>query len=661
MRTEFHHLCLLIFTLLISGLISAQNDPVVLSAQQPEQQINEAEFLADPNLEWTIQDILAADSADIFQPYGPDNAGYSDTVRNYWVRFSLHNTDSFDREWLLNFDDWSYVTLHRVDDDGRIYTRETGHLMSYLQRHYPFANDNNILIHLEERATETYYVLLQSRPDHIIRPSDLGFKVSLRSVQDRNDSRHKQIISIFIGIYAMMFLYNLFVFISIRDVAYVYYLIYILGATYMTLNNAGFSVSIVGSVFEDFPLWRGTVESIVSAMNSAVAILFTMAFLRTKKNLPFWHKILRYALLLIVIMLIGANVNFEAFAPLIYLSAILIIILFVIVGVRGIRKKVPSAQYYLLAYIFSIAGTMTLALALLGVLPLNDFTFNYSSPTGYTLQLLFFSFALADKINVLKTANEEKQARIIEHLRENEQLQTKVTRELEEKVTVRTHEIVKQKEIIQEEKEKSEKLLYNILPQTVARELIDTGSTKPARFDEVSVLFTDFVDFTHISASIPPDKLVHELNEIFFMFDDIVEDTGLEKIKTIGDSYMAVSGLPIKREDHAVRCVRAAMEMIACVVKRNKESAIKWDLRIGIHTGPVVAGVVGKKKFTFDLWGDTVNMASRMESAGVPGKVNVSAYTFDLIRNAYKCTYRGKVSIKGKGDIDMYLVDEPVE
>jgi class 3 adenylate cyclase len=355
--------------------------------------------------------------------------------------------------------------------------------------------------------------------------------------------------------------------------------------------------------------------------------------------------------------LIGTNLAFDVFKPIAALLMMFILIAFVIVGIKSVLKKVPSAPFYLLAYVFSIAGTAVLALVVLGVLPMNDFTFSYSMPTGHALQILFFSFALANRINVLKKSNEENQKRIIEHLKENERLQMRVTEELEEKVAQRTTEIVKQKEVIEAEKEKSENLLYNILPRTVARELMDTGKTSPARYDEVSVLFTDFVDFTHVSASIPPAKLVNELNAIFFQFDDIVRETGLEKIKTIGDSYMAVAGLPLACEDHAARCVRAALAMFKTIEERNAASSIKWQMRAGIHSGSVVAGVVGKQKFTFDLWGDTVNLASRMESAGMPGKINISAYSYDLIRDEFPGTYRGKINIKGKGDIDMYYIE----
>jgi class 3 adenylate cyclase len=206
------------------------------------------------------------------------------------------------------------------------------------------------------------------------------------------------------------------------------------------------------------------------------------------------------------------------------------------------------------------------------------------------------------------------------------------------------------------EHERSERLLLNILPVELAQELSVTGSARPARHESVTVLFTDFSGFTQIASSMPAECMVAELNEIFAAFDDITDACGVEKIKTIGDAYMAAAGLPKPCADHAQRCVRAGLFMIDYLENRNRTGAFKWSLRVGVHSGPVVAGVVGKRKYAFDIWGDTVNVASRMESSGEIGRVNVSAYTFDLIRTEFDCTYRGRVDAKGKGQIDMYFV-----
>jgi class 3 adenylate cyclase len=207
------------------------------------------------------------------------------------------------------------------------------------------------------------------------------------------------------------------------------------------------------------------------------------------------------------------------------------------------------------------------------------------------------------------------------------------------------------------EHERAERLLFNILPVDLAKELSATGVARSARHESASMLFTDFSGFTQAASAMPADRMVAELNEIFGAFDDICDELGVEKIKTIGDAYMAAAGLPKPCADHAQLCVRAGLRMLDYLEQRNRTAAfIKWSLRVGIHSGPVVTGVVGKRKYAFDVWGDTVNIASRMESAGETGRVNVSAYTYDLIRTEFECEYRGKVDAKGKGQIDMYFV-----
>jgi adenylate cyclase len=218
----------------------------------------------------------------------------------------------------------------------------------------------------------------------------------------------------------------------------------------------------------------------------------------------------------------------------------------------------------------------------------------------------------------------------------------------------------KAKAAVENEKHKSDILLQNILPESVAEELKAKGSAEARHFDEVTVMFTDFKGFTSISERLEPKELVAEIDSFFKAFDHIIGRYAIEKIKTIGDSYMCAAGLPEASATHGADMAYAALE-IQEYMRRQQEERIhsgkeSFEIRIGIHSGPVVAGIVGVKKFAYDIWGDTVNIASRMESAGEPGKVNISATTYQLVKDLFHCTHRGKIMVKNKGEVDMYFV-----
>ncbi len=209
---------------------------------------------------------------------------------------------------------------------------------------------------------------------------------------------------------------------------------------------------------------------------------------------------------------------------------------------------------------------------------------------------------------------------------------------------------------------RSDELLLNILPEEVAEELKAKGHADAKHFDKVTILFTDFKGFTEASEKLSPQDLVEELNTCFKAFDGIITARGIEKIKTIGDAYMCAGGLPVPSSSTPAGVVQAALEMQAFMIARKKERDAKgkpaFEMRVGIHTGPVVAGIVGVKKFQYDIWGDTVNTASRMESSGAVGEVNISESTYALVRNEPGLTFtsRGKVQAKGKGEMEMYFV-----
>jgi class 3 adenylate cyclase len=219
-------------------------------------------------------------------------------------------------------------------------------------------------------------------------------------------------------------------------------------------------------------------------------------------------------------------------------------------------------------------------------------------------------------------------------------------------------------ESIIEQRDQSDNLLLNILPYEVAEELKTYGKAKPRFYEMTTVLFTDFKGFTQIAEKLTPEQIVQELNDAFMVFDEIIEKYDLEKIKTMGDGYMCVGGIPMENKTNPIDAVRAGLAMQDYMAKIRQERLAKgqevWELRVGIHTGSLVAGVVGRKKFAYDVWGDTVNLASRLESSGEVGKVNISGTTYEYVKPYFNCIYRGKIRAKNKGEIDMYFVENPI-
>ncbi|HNY21151.1 MAG TPA: adenylate/guanylate cyclase domain-containing protein [Treponemataceae bacterium] len=222
------------------------------------------------------------------------------------------------------------------------------------------------------------------------------------------------------------------------------------------------------------------------------------------------------------------------------------------------------------------------------------------------------------------------------------------------KMTIRDFRNVK---ALRAANEKSDELLRNILPPKVIDELREKGSSDPELFDQVSILFTDLVDFTAVSSSLPPEYIIGELSDLFSGFDCIIEKYGCTRIKTIGDAYMAVCGLPDPDPDHARKIVQAGLECLEYLRRRNEHSTIKWKMRVGAHSGSVVAGIVGARKYIYDIFGDTVNIASRMESSSNEMRVNVSEETYRRTKDHFSYVPREPQRVKGKGLMNMYFAE----
>jgi len=393
-------------------------------------------------------------------------------------------------------------------------------------------------------------------------------------------------------------------------------------------------------------------------------------------NIQFGKKKLRFYIICAISVI--APLMVYMFSSLLGFAVLINLVMFeaIVLIIRAIFRKVKGAGivgvgmllftvfvFVLTAYLsvmqhLSLSGNATIAIAVAGIAFLG-------LPVSMSL-FLAWSFAAVNKelkhnldqvqeLSEKTLQQEQERIRLIESQKEK----------LETEVAARTAEVVNQKEEIEKqhdelklEKKRSDDLLLNILPEEIADELKAKGHTDARLFNDVTVLFTDFVDFTKAGERMGPQDLVDELHACFKAFDEIIQQYGIEKIKTIGDAYLAVAGVPKADADHALHVVNAALDIRAFIDKRKKERGDKtFDIRIGIHSGSVVAGIVGIKKFAYDIWGDTVNTAARMEQGSEPGKINISEATYQLVGDKFRCVARGLVEAKNKGELSMYFVE----
>lgn len=646
--------------LLVASSQALSTAPVIiLPLEKDNLKVSDAFFLEDTTQTLSIDAVTQPD----FQPNFKPAASFLPPLLNnvYWLKFSVVNPSETDADWVLDFDSWTKVEFFSAEKGSNVFKRQvTGHLVPFKERDYPVANNNYIRLHIKGKEQKDCFVRLSTHYDYLVRPLHLSFKIQTELGQIKTESFLQKIIYLFFGVYLVMFMYNLFVYLSTNDKSYFYYQILLGIMVVIVFHNFGYWHQIL-SFIPSYHNWHGKVEIGISALLGIIVLLFVSNFLNVKEYLPRWQKIINILIVITALHPIPAFFGYTFFNY--NLSSLLGITSFILVIsllVTAYRRGLPSSIYLLIAYSCFLSGVI---LYLAGELT-GFWTSKFPSfivQIGSTIEIILFSFALGNRINLLRKDNEEKQQLLIRQLKENQELQLKVNKELEIKVKERTAEIEKQKEEIQQEKEKSDHLLLNILPASTAEELKKKGFAESKRYENVSVLFTDFKEFTELTERLSPNELVEGLDVCFKAFDDIVDKYGLEKIKTIGDSYMCAGGLPLASETHAENAILAAIEMTRFVKQWSSQQVAQgkepWKIRIGINSGEVITGVVGKKKFAFDIWGDTVNIASRMETHSEPGKINISESTYILTKDKFQFISRGKIEVKGKGVVDMYFVE----
>lgn len=645
---------MLLFILL--SILNFSGDSVnTLSKTENTEKIQNFRIAPDPKGAFTYKDVeklrwYSGDSA---------NAVLNEDCNVYWAQFSFVNQSNIGGNWLIDMEKWTQIEIYKGDFNTA--PTLSGHLVPFRQKDFPYANYNLISFELKAHDTLNFLVKLEKSKAYFAVPQQFDFKVSSTINFYEEQTQKRLLLGLFLGFYLIMFAHNLFIYLSTKDRYYIHYLIILAALLCLTLHNSGYTLGLM-KFFDDYCLWHPKMQFILSAILGVNMILFTRKFLHLKKEFPTIDNILKVLLILVVLMPLPSFFGNAVINEMISgLLGTLTMVVIMVTAIRSFLRKFPSSNYFVVGYGAFTLGIITLLLSFMGVLPEKVQEY-YPMNIGSSIEMIFFSIALGNRINLLSRDNEEKQKEIIHQLRKNEELQTKVNRELEEKVLERTEEIRFQKEIIEQEKEKSDALLLNILPASTANELKDQGYSEPKQIEEATVLFTDVVGFTKIGKKLSAAELVVELDYYFKGIDEIITKYNLEKIKTIGDSYMALGGAPEKTDNFIENTVLAAKEMLSFVQNWNLAKAGTnkdlWEIRLGIHVGPIVAGVVGKKKFTFDIWGDTVNIASRMESGSKPGRITISADMYEKIKDKFPCTYRGLVKDKNGIDYEMYFIDE---
>lgn len=578
----------------------------------------------------------------------------------YWMKFSIRNTE--DKQVFVQL----FLGLSEILDfyipEGQGYERHPIGTFESRKLATRISGGGKTfmaqaLVSLEPGETKTFYAYFehlskgaQASRDSKLEPRLLDHQIWTEKVNTTNI-----IWSLIFGCFLILILYHFVYYFLTRDSAYLYYCLFVFAVSFPFLT-------LIGDVVDN-PQYNALLFFSVSGLFSVFYFQLTRKFIPLQTLLPRWDKRLRLYIIvktaLVALYCLLHLITSDIFVILvIYVPAILVeFILMLMLAIALIKSKDRISLQFVFGSSLAWAG---MSAVMIMSDPATSFTpqinpFKFATPAyGFVLESLVFAMVLAYRSRLNEIEKKEAKDALIRQLQENEALQGKVNRELEEKVVERT-------KTIELEKQKSEKLLLNVLPKTVVEEMKETGTTVPQRFNNVSVLYADFVDFTRISEQLSPESLVEHLNNFFKHFDSIVVKNKLEKIKTIGDAYMCVSGLPDPDERHAKNAVQAALEFQEFLTRYNKNLAPDqhaWRLRIGIQSGPVVAGVIGDYKFTYDVWGDTVNTASRLEQHSEGGKINISEAVHELVRDEFDCKKRGTIQVKNKGEIQMYFVEK---
>jgi len=505
---------------------------------------------------------------------------------------------------------------------------EDGNIGKTKEEYYPYQNVR--IIQITNPSTEYEIVFHISNFDH--RLGGLWSKIELGESESIKDRREKYLFRDFIlsGSFLIMGLYHFGLY-SLRrkEKSVLSFGILSLAVSFYILFSGEFYAY---NLFPNLNFKIGTkIEYITVYIGVSVAILFFDQIFSSEKIEKISIVIQRLPLFLTIPTFLFSIKIIDYGLILFQITTLVGLIYIIYLLSFAIYHKREGAKSYLMGFV--IFGTCTVNDILVGQRIIQN---DLYSPFGFFIFIFSQAFLLSTRF-----------ARAFSQVED-------LSANLERKVIERTNQL-------NLALQKSDKLLLNILPEEVADELKEKGFVTPVLFESSSIMFTDFKGFTQIAEGLTPRELIKELDACFTQFDKVTERYNLEKLKTIGDSYMCAGGIPKVNTTHAIDSCLAALE-IQSFMNRMKSlkqeiNAPYWELRLGIHSGPVMAGVVGEKKFAYDIWGDTVNTASRMESSGTAGKINISYTTYELVKEIFDCDYRGEVEAKNKGKVKMYYLN----
>ena len=573
-----------------------------------------------------VADIAAGRYDSLFTRHDRQFICYGITNGASWVRFRIANPDQADVYVSVGLPTLDSAKLFRIVNGQPVLLGVQGIRPPYTRRQI---NTQEFMFNLGLRQDTATYLLRVSESRAHFYTLKAGPLTDLLP----RAGRLTLVFAINIGLLLMLSLYNLFLYLTLRDKAYLYYVAYNLAYLLFFAQISG-----IWQVYGAFV--QPVIDHCDTVFSSGTLFfggLFTMAFLNLRQ-----YSELYYRVMMLLTVLVGSMIALAVFGANETAFQLIPGISILLLGGEIAATLYVMRRGYTPARLF-LVGWGTAAVAVIGYILGLYRVYNFTAATAHipelasTFEAIIFSYALAVRVNKYRQEKED----LI--LSQNVMLETKVTE--------RTAELNQQKV-------ETEKLLLNILPSDVAAELKSKGTADARFFNDVTVLFTDFKGFTTVAERLTPQQLVDELHQCFKGFDEIVGRYGIEKIKTVGDAYLAAAGVPNALEAHALVMVQAATEIRDFMSERRRQIGENtFEVRIGIHTGSVVAGIVGVKKFAYDIWGDTVNTAARMEQNSEPGKINISQSTWELVHEKFSCTYRGKVAAKNKGELNMYFVD----